>query len=145
MTFSTATGVVRLGIRISCAALLLLALSLPAVAQNYPMPGHASQAPVICTTCPNYPYAPTWPYGSPLTSFIGRYVDSQLTRDYQAGYGMRTLRAGRVGVVPEHGRVYMIIGSTFASYDLDTFFSCDTPEAYQRLKTGSAARRSPGA
>jgi molybdopterin-guanine dinucleotide biosynthesis protein A len=29
--------------------------------------------------------------------------------------------------------------------DLDTFFSCDTPEAYQQLKTGSAARRSPGA
>jgi molybdopterin-guanine dinucleotide biosynthesis protein A len=31
--------------------------------------------------------------------------------------------------------------------DLDTFFSCDTREAYQQalLRTGSAARRSPGA
>lgn len=29
--------------------------------------------------------------------------------------------------------------------DLETFFSCDTPEAYERLRTGSAARRSPDA
>jgi len=31
--------------------------------------------------------------------------------------------------------------------DLDTFVSCDTPEAYQQalLRTGTAARRSPGA
>jgi molybdenum cofactor guanylyltransferase len=29
--------------------------------------------------------------------------------------------------------------------DLETFFSCDTPEAYAQLRTGSAARRSPGA
>ena len=105
---------------------LLVAVVAPsALAQLYPMPGHTSQAPVICTTCPNYPNAPTWPYASPLTSFIGRYVDSQLTRDYQAAFGMRTLRAGRVEVVPEHNRVYMIIGSTFASYDLSTFFTHD--------------------
>jgi molybdopterin-guanine dinucleotide biosynthesis protein A len=29
--------------------------------------------------------------------------------------------------------------------DLETFFSCDTPEAYRQLRTGSAPRRSPGA
>lgn len=29
--------------------------------------------------------------------------------------------------------------------NLETFFSCDTPEAYQQLRTGIAARRSPGA
>lgn len=28
---------------------------------------------------------------------------------------------------------------------LETFFSCDTPEAYQRLRTGTAVPRSPGA
>ncbi len=29
--------------------------------------------------------------------------------------------------------------------NLDSFSSCDTPEAYERLRTGIAARRSPGA
>ncbi|HUF16711.1 MAG TPA: hypothetical protein VMS12_01565 [Thermoanaerobaculia bacterium] len=104
---------------------LLLATATPsAFAQGYPMPGASSADPVLCTTCP-FPYTdlPTWPYGEPLTFFSGRYIDSQLTRDYQASFGMRTLRAVRVEVVPDHNRVYMIIGSTFASYDLSTFFT----------------------
>ena len=103
---------------------LILAVAVPfAYAQNYPMPGASIHPPVICTTCPNYPNMPTWSYSAPLTRFAGRYIDSQLTRDYQAAFGMRTLRAGRVEVVPQHNRIYMIIGSTFASYDMNTFFT----------------------
>ncbi len=112
---------------------LIFAVTAPfTFAQNYPMPGSNLYPEVICTTCPSTdPLTfgqlipiPTWSYGAPLTRHAGRYLDSQLTGDYQAGFGMRTLRAGLVKVVPGHNRVYMIIGGgTFASYDMNTFFT----------------------
>jgi hypothetical protein len=77
---------------------------------------------LIRSRCPNYPNAPVPQYGGHLTSFLGRYVDSNRVRDFQAGYGMRTLRAKKVIVAPETNRVYMIIGSTFVQWDLGRFF-----------------------
>ena len=132
-------------------ALFLLfgfAISINAAAQDYPWPTHTSQAASVCpqnilnngqptndtknenpdvdvirSICPNYPNSFLPQYSGPLTRFVGRYVDSNRVPAFQAGYGMRTLRAEKVIVATDTNRVYMIIGSTFAQWDIGSFFS----------------------
>ena len=60
-------------------------------------------------------------YGGPLTSFVGRYLDSSITRDYQ--FYFRTARARGTKIAADRNRIYMMIGSAVAAYDLNTFFT----------------------
>ena len=93
----------------------------PAHAQNYPLPSSPTTKSV-CTNCPSPSTdLPLFPYSAPIRAFTGRFLDSQLTRDYR-GEPVRTLRARGVAIVPERNRVYMQLGSTFAAYKLSTFF-----------------------
>lgn len=98
-----------------------------AFSQGYPMPGKAGDPPVKCP--PSYGRCNgtelTWPYELPLSSFKGRFVDSSLTRDYQST--PRTYRARGVRIT-ENGFVYIRLGSTFAAYTVDSFFSKLTPD-----------------
>lgn len=69
---------------------------------------------------------PTYQYGGPLSTFVGRLVDSSTTGIVQNS-GMRTLRAQKVRILPARGtapaRVYLQMGETFAVYSLSTFFN----------------------
>ncbi|MEO8218295.1 MAG: PKD domain-containing protein [Acidobacteriota bacterium] len=87
------------------------------------MTGNPPKVDTVRSICPKYPSLPTVGIGGPLTRFAGRFVDSNRVRDLQAGFGMRTLRARGVIMAPDINRIYMMIGSTLASYRLDTFFS----------------------
>ena len=77
-------------------------IAAPSLAQNYPFPSKVGQPAAICTGCSGTnvlgePNAgkPTYPYAAPLTSFVGRLVDSNETKSVQH-VGMRTARAGLV-------------------------------------------------
>ena len=134
--------------------LLLAALLLPrqADAQLYPMPGSSSEDAVPCTGCAGYNSAglsndglPTYPYAAPLVDFVGRYVDSQNTANYQH-VGFRTARARQIRVVPATRgqappRIYIVIGNAVGAYPLDTFFSEKLPAgpvSVGGVQTGSA-------
>ncbi|MFN2443905.1 MAG: hypothetical protein ABR517_14620, partial [Thermoanaerobaculia bacterium] len=81
---------------------------------------------------------PTWQYSPPLKSFKGRFLDSSRTRDYQAGWGYRTLRAKGMALVPEINRAYFMLGETLAAYNLDTFMSSKLGSPLQILPMGFA-------
>src|SRR5438132_918818 len=96
------------------------ALALPGVAQYWPKP--AAGADSTCTGC----LAPrtnklTPGYPSTVGSFVGRFLDSQATQDYQQPF--RTARAFHIAVAPSKNRIYMIVGSAVFAYDLSTFFT----------------------
>ncbi|MGH9459516.1 MAG: hypothetical protein ACRD2J_17915, partial [Thermoanaerobaculia bacterium] len=106
------------------AVVVILMVVGEARAQLWVTPGPESGPPVLCTTCPRtWANLPTWRYSPPIKDFVGRFVDSSNTRDYQHGYGYRTMRAEMARVVPERNRVYMVLGETFAAYDLSNFFT----------------------
>jgi len=106
----------------------------PSLAQNYPMPTKVGQPAAVCTGCSGNnavgePNAgkPTYQYASPITSFVGRLVDSNETKSVQHS-GMRTARAGIIrtahsqrGAAPP--RVYVQIGQALGAYSLSTFFT----------------------
>jgi PKD repeat protein len=120
-------------------------------AQQHPLPGSKSEAPVICTGCvgtnasgqPN-DGLPTYPYGPPLKDFVGRYVDSDNTAQFQH-IGFRTARAGRIRTASERRgtappRMYIAIGEAVGAYSLDNFFSTRLPAgmvSVGTVKTGS--------
>jgi hypothetical protein len=126
---------------------VLLAVALLAVsattarAQNYPFPGSKSAAPVLCTNCPGTNSQsepnkdkPTYPYDAPLLAHAGRLVDSSETRNYQ-NIGIRTVRAGRMRVVPSRNRIYVQLGEAVGAYALDTFFSGTLQEPMEPVST----------
>jgi hypothetical protein len=134
--------------------LLLAALLLPlqADAQLYPMPGSSSEDAVPCSGCAGTNSAglsndglPTYPYAPPLVDFVGRYVDSQKTANYQH-IGFRTARARQIRAVPTTRgqappRIYILIGNGVGAYPLDTFFSQKLPAgpiSVGGVQTGSA-------
>ncbi|HUR81677.1 MAG TPA: PKD domain-containing protein [Thermoanaerobaculia bacterium] len=120
--------------------ILSVAAASTAFAQNHPMPGAKSAAPVLCTGCPwsnasGQPNdgLPTYPYSGVLVNHVGRYVDSSSVQSYQmwAG-GFRTARARTIRVAPTTRgnappRVYIQIGNAMAAYSLDTFFTTRLP------------------
>lgn len=127
--------------------LLLLLVSSPVAAQNYPMPGSASEPPVLCTGCPVGNGLPTFPYDKPLSVHVGRFVDSAFTQLLGSG-GMRTVRSGLVRAAPSvRNRVYLQLGGTIGGYALDTFFTQKLQESMvpvNTLPTGiSYSGRSP--
>lgn len=117
----------------------------------YPMPGSQSQPPVLCAGCLGSNASgqlndglPTYPYGSPIASHVGRYVDSQTTANYQ-NLGFRTARARTIRTFSQANgqappRVYIQIGNAVGAYALDTFFSTKLPAgpvSVGGVKTGS--------
>jgi PKD repeat protein len=102
------------------------------------MPGSKTEASVLCTSCPGTNSSgqlndglPTFPFGSPIVDHVGRYVDSQLTANFQH-IGLRTARARTIGTYPKVNgqappRVYIQIGNALGAYALDTFFSQKLP------------------
>jgi PKD repeat protein len=111
------------------------AVASPSLAQNHPLPYKAGQTATVCTTCGGNNEAgepnagkPTYPYGGPLTGFVGRIVDSSSTIAIQHA-GMRTVRASEVvrtafdtrGSAPP--RIYYQLGETVAAYSLNNFFT----------------------
>jgi PKD repeat protein len=107
-------------------------------AQNYPMPGKQSQAPVVCAACPGQNSSlqdnaglKTWPYGTPLVNHTGRFVNADQTRGYQ-GPGIRTLHSRRIRIARDTRgsappRAYIQLGSAVGVYSLNTFFSSTLP------------------
>ncbi|HEX2832920.1 MAG TPA: PKD domain-containing protein [Thermoanaerobaculia bacterium] len=125
-------------------------------AQNYPMPGSSSAAPVVCTNCEGSNSSgelnkglPTYPYRAPITKHVGRYVDSSTTLSIQH-VGFRTARAGRVrfanqqrGSVPP--RAYLRIGESVGSYTLPAFFNTVLPSALESVRSISTGTTIGGA
>lgn len=124
----------------------------PLQAQTYPMPGSKSENAVLCTGCAGVNAAgvsndglPTYPYAPPLMDFVGRYVDSQMTANYQH-IGFRTARARFIRAYPTANgqappRLYIQIGNAIGAYSLDTFFSQKLPAgpvSVGGVKTGSS-------
>ncbi len=69
----------------------------------------------------------------PLTGYVGRYLDSAQTREFQ-GAPTRTLRARLVKVAPERGLILMAIsGTVFGVYNLPAFAD---RAAHEPLSTG---------
>jgi PKD repeat protein len=100
--------------------LLILLASLSTFAQGWPTPAKTPNTEVTCASslCLG---AKTVGYAAPLTTFVGRFLDSQATRDYQQNF--RTLRAKKIALSQDGKRIYVIMGSLLAAYDTNTFFS----------------------
>jgi PKD repeat protein len=102
---------------------VLASLSIPAFAQEWPIPGTAPRTEVICNTnqCGEHEGKKIVGYDAPITKFVGRYLDS-------TGVGVdfnifQTARTKLVRFAPDRNRIYMLIGSALVAYDMDTFFS----------------------
>ncbi|HEX7830817.1 MAG TPA: PKD domain-containing protein [Thermoanaerobaculia bacterium] len=115
-----------------------------AFAQNYPLPGSASAAPVLCVNCEGSNSSgeaiknlPTYPFRAPISRFVGRYVDSSTTLSIQH-VGFRTARSGRVRIAPEtrgnvSPRAYLTVGECVGSYTLPAFFNTTLPSALESV------------
>ena len=100
-----------------------------AAAQYWPKPAATPGVDVTCTGCIELHNGKLTPgYPATITTFTGRFLDSQATQDYQQPF--KTARAESVTVVPSLHRIYMQIGSAVFAYNLDTFFT--------RLASGEA-------
>ncbi|HEV2722952.1 MAG TPA: PKD domain-containing protein, partial [Thermoanaerobaculia bacterium] len=117
--------------KFALAALLAVAAAMPLSAQTtsgyWVEPAQTPNTDVTCSTCPcngpgNCSYnMKTIGYPATMGRYVGRYLDSQHTNDFQQPF--RTGRARNVVAVPSTGRVYFIMGSALFAYDLDRFFT----------------------
>src|SRR5713226_3034386 len=118
--------VIRIAILRICFVLLLAPPVL--FGQCWPLPAKTPNTEVACTPCPDGRNGVTVGYSSPISIFTGRFLDSQITQDLQQPF--RTARAKQVILAPERNRIYLMIGSAVAAYDINTFFT--------RLEAGEA-------
>jgi PKD repeat protein len=114
-------------------ALLAVAIAVPLSAATAPPSGYwvepaaTPNTDLVCSTCPCV--SPSYcsngmkvvGYPATLGKYVGRFLDSQNTEDYQQTF--RTLRAKYVYPSPSNHRLYFIIGSAAFAYDMDSFFS----------------------
>jgi FOG: PKD repeat len=56
-----------------------------------------------------------------VLNFVGRWADSEIAKDYQQNF--RTARPKMAQFVPGRHRLYTILGSALAAYDIDRFIS----------------------
>lgn len=133
--------------------LLLLSIAVSATSvsgQNYPNPGDVAHAAVICTGCPGTNSSgqlnnglPTFPYDTPISQHMGRFVDSSNTANYQAP--VRTIRSGLVRVAPSaQNRIYLALGGVVGAYTLDTFFTGKLAEGIVSVKAVFPSGPVPG-
>jgi hypothetical protein len=65
---------------------------------------------------------PPMPYPTPVTGYVGRYLDSTNTQAIQfVAPNPRTLRADKTKAAPDRDMLYMIVGSTFVGQTLSTY------------------------
>jgi PKD repeat protein len=96
--------------------------TLSAFAQYWPKPAATPGVDVKCVGCVgNKNNLMTPGYPATISTFTGRFLDSQATQDYQQPF--RTARAFHVYPAPSRNRIYMIIGSAVFAYDINTFFT----------------------
>ena len=93
------------------------------VAQVWPLPARTQNTEVPCNPCPGNSRTDlmTAGYASPITTYTGRFLDSQRTGTFQQPF--RTARAETVTIAPQLNRIYMMIGSAVVAYDINTFFN----------------------
>src|SRR6185436_8980077 len=153
---NTSSGGVKLNKFFSRLAIsiFLLTAAAAAFAQNYPLPGSSTAAPVLCVGCPrtnpagqNNEGLKTWPYSTPIKSFVGRYVDSVNTSDWT--YFFRTARAAEIVVAPtQRGsappRIYIQVGSGIAAYSMSTFFTSRLPGGLTDIPGAFGIEQHPG-
>lgn len=140
--------------KLALAVTLLLVSMQSAFAQNYPMPGKQGLAPVICTDCKDNNSQgqlnaglKTWPYGSPLVSHTGRFLDANFVVNFQ--YPPRTLRARRIRLARQQRgsappRAYIQLGSSIGVYSLERFFATTLPAGPVSVKTLVSSASRPG-
>jgi len=133
--------------------IVLLMVATAAFAQNYPLPGSSSEAPRLCTGCPRTNPSgqsndglKTWPYSLPIKAFVGRYVDSVNTSDWQGPF--RTARAARIVVAPtQRGsappRIYIQIGSALTATSLSNFFTTTLTGGLKTITDGFGISQHP--
>src|SRR5581483_688581 len=80
-------------------------------AQGWPVPAKTPNTEVACNPCPGFSRTDlkTVGYQSPISTFVGRFIDSQNTGTFQQPF--RTARGEMILVAPDRNRVYMLIGS----------------------------------
>ncbi len=113
----------RLSSRLTFSVLLLTAAA-TAWAQGYPFPAPVQNVEGTCHSCTSSsPPADgkTVGYTAPISSFTGRFLDSQATNEIE--YPLRTARAGKFVISPDGKRLYIQMGSMLAAYDTASFFS----------------------
>src|SRR5438105_144283 len=107
------------------AVLLHLSVAVAAFGQGWSIPSKNPNTEVACTACAGQNNAltsgKTVGYMLPLSSFTGRFLDSQATNDIQQTF--RTARAGKLVISPDGRRLYMILGGMIAAYDTTNFFT----------------------
>src|SRR5712692_10251405 len=106
------------------ASLLAIAILVAgtAAAQYWPKPAATPGVDVTCAGCIELHNGKLTPgYPATITTFTGRFLDSQATQDYQQPF--KTARAESATIVPSLHRIYMQVGSAVFAYSLDTFFS----------------------
>ncbi len=101
--------------------LLVIAGAAAASAQDWPMPAATPNTNVPCAGCLGTRDGKLTPGYPTVLNFLGRYVDSEAVTDYQGQF--RTVRARGGTFSPERNRLYMLLGSGLAAYNIDSFFS----------------------
>ena len=102
---------------------MLMLTAAAAYAQDWPLPASTPNTDVPCSSCKGKETLKTIGY-PPTLKFVGRFVDSETTLEYQ--FNFRTARARGVGFLdsttPSNSRIYMMLGSALAAYKTDKFF-----------------------
>ncbi|HEX2120914.1 MAG TPA: PKD domain-containing protein, partial [Thermoanaerobaculia bacterium] len=97
-----------------------------AFGQDWPKPAKSPGVDVPCNTAvgcfdPKHQGKKLIGYPLPISTFVGRYLDSTTTDTYY--FTFRTARTRGLRFAPERNRIYMMIGSAVAAYNIDTFFT----------------------
>jgi PKD repeat protein len=106
--------------RLFLLCLISIAVASAALAQDWPLPAATPNTPVPCTSCAGKGSLLTAGY-PPVLSYVGRFADAEAVTDKQAYW--RTGRPRGIFVAPDRSRVYLLLGSSPAAYNIDSFFS----------------------
>jgi PKD repeat protein len=94
-----------------------------AFAQLWPLPSYTTpDTTVPCSQCADpATNLPTPGWHDPVVRYVGRFVSSESTADFQQYY--RTARAGGIRFSPDHKRLAVKLGNGVATYDTASFIS----------------------
>ena len=100
-----------------------LCMSASASAQNWILPSKLPGTPVLCppTICKN---GAAWlaPYQQPMTTFVGRFLDSSAVGDSNR-WPIATIRAAQVKSLPGSDRFYLHMNASVAMYKKTSFIN----------------------
>jgi PKD repeat protein len=106
--------------------ILLAGVTGSAFAQAWPLPAKTPNTDVLCNTSScdtdlRHKDMKLIGYSAPITTFVGRYLDS--VKFGVSYFPFRTARARFMRIASDRNRIYTGIGSAIAAYDINTFFS----------------------